>query len=386
MSYVMIKTLKEHINYVAHRDSYGTYNDIDFNLYKINEYQNLIINEISKFYNINIEIVKEIYNNISDDTKSLTYSILDNSNHSTTHIFSGCDKFQKITTKIRQPYGINHYVEGQNNMWALGVISYYEKKINDFILFINSNISKITDFNSKIIQIFNFISMLRIKYPEIKKINYCCKKCYILGYYDLYDTSKKCEHPPRDYYEILKEEELLNNHYEEIINLKKEYLNIQYASPTILIDKLTKYKIPSTFGKSDIYNDLFFNGGGIKNIYDQKKFNPKEYNIEKFIDKSKGIINYNDAKIIIIYLVNLPIENENISQPISRFSRSTTVSKNIIFPFERFMKMFIKQEGDTLLALQLINKFASENKIRVDDAKELFCEWIKEFKYYNKSY
>jgi hypothetical protein len=73
--------------------------------------------------------------------------------------------------------------------------------------------------------------------------------------------------------------------------------------------------------------------------------------INKFIKLTNNYINYNQARSIICMLV---------------------YNDNRLFHFQKFFN----EDRNTLLALQVLNKFASENKIRVEDSRTIFTEYI----------
>jgi FtsZ-interacting cell division protein YlmF len=73
--------------------------------------------------------------------------------------------------------------------------------------------------------------------------------------------------------------------------------------------------------------------------------------INKFIKLTNNYLNYNQARSIICMLV---------------------YNDNRLFHFQKFFN----EDRNTLLALQVLNKFASENKIRVEDSRTIFTEYI----------
>jgi hypothetical protein len=73
--------------------------------------------------------------------------------------------------------------------------------------------------------------------------------------------------------------------------------------------------------------------------------------INKFIKLTNNYINYNEARSIICMIV---------------------YKDNRLFHFQKFFN----KDRNTLLALQVLNKFASENKIRVEDSMTIFTEYI----------
>jgi hypothetical protein len=73
--------------------------------------------------------------------------------------------------------------------------------------------------------------------------------------------------------------------------------------------------------------------------------------INEFIKLTNNYINYNEARSIICMIV---------------------YNDSRLFHFQKFFN----NDRNTLLALQVLNKFASENKIRVEDSMTIFTEYI----------
>jgi uncharacterized protein Smg (DUF494 family) len=78
----------------------------------------------------------------------------------------------------------------------------------------------------------------------------------------------------------------------------------------------------------------------------------KELIINRIIKLSNNYVNYEEAKAIITMIVN----KENFKS-----------MYKIYFP---------EKDGNLLLVLQIMNRFANENKIRVEDAISVFSDYV----------
>jgi hypothetical protein len=89
--------------------------------------------------------------------------------------------------------------------------------------------------------------------------------------------------------------------------------------------------------------------------------------INKMIELSNNYINKDEAiSIITMFAYELIDSPSNTNFPIISKCR-----------FESWKRYFRSDNGNTLLALQVMNKFASEHKIRVEDAISIFREYMK---------
>jgi len=173
----------------------------------------------------------------------------------------------------------------------------------------------------------------------------------------------------------VEKEKLLTNYYTELskdkeiegklieqIELKKEEFK------KLIIDYCNKEEHDDLKRKIETY----YNDDSIKKIIEKYYIENKTIITDNKIELERSLsiknqkiikfmklinddeINYDDAIIIIIYFANL--------------LDSSLLSKN----------RFNIKNNNALIALQIINKYANKNKIRVEDAKELFNEHIKE--------
>jgi hypothetical protein len=122
----------------------------------------------------------------------------------------------------------------------------------------------------------------------------------------------------------------------------------------------------------DIYNVLFFSITGIKESLKSK--GPKEDKINKMVEVSNNYINHNEAKAIITMFAYESSENPTNTN-------LSFINKPPAYIFYHWQQYFNSNDGNTLLALQVMNKFATDNKIRVEDAISVFTEHVK--KYYH---
>ena len=100
-----------------------------------------------------------------------------------------------------------------------------------------------------------------------------------------------------------------------------------------------------------------------KNALELDKVNFQNKIINELIKDTNNYINYNEAKSIIsmiVYKDNIIVKN--------RFCKDNK--------FWYFTKFFDRNIDDTMLANQVLDKFASENKIRVEDSINIFTEHI----------
>lgn len=381
MSYQPSKTLHESIDYVS-----GT-EYLEFNSYKIIDYRNSIIDEISKFYNININIINEICNKIGDDSKEHMWYPSTGSGRSPSSI-SLSIKNEKTIINNRNTFTSSW---SSNNLEALinyrRIIKYNEKKCNDLVNLINENSIKLIEFNDKINKIVEYINMLRTRYSEIVEVTYCCEYNYIVKLCIPCTSQpylyKGCTFQRCLYKHILKQEDIINNHYDEILNLYMEdiIINDIPLSSRKLINIGTKPKIlrsrqyytPARDDEyEDIYNELFFGIDGKKDWYLYESKGPKEDKINKMIEVSNNYINYDESKAIIFMFAHESYENPtNTNLPFIKNSVSYS------YIFNHWQQYFNSNDGNTLLALQVMNKFATENKIRIEDAINIFREYMQ---------
>ena len=364
MSYQPSKTLHESIDYVSFGTEY-----LEFNSYKIIDYRNSIIDEISKFYNININIINEICNKIGYDLKE----------HK---LYPSPGSYQIPSAMIKTIIDNRNTWSSNNCEWLANsyrIIKYNEKKCNDLVNLINENSIKLIEFNDKINKIVEYINMLRTRYSEISD-KYCCS-----DYKEILNNPTRCIKiygmnvvercrctVPNKYKSILKIQDIINNHYEEIINLQIEYIKINdiILSPNQIIKNgtITKIMQKEHSNADDIYNELFFGITGIKQSLNSK--GPKEDKINKMIEVSNNYINHDEAKAIITMFAYESSENPTNTN-------LSFINKPPAYIFYHWQQYFNSNDGNTLLALQVMNKFATEHKIRVEDTISVFREYMK---------
>lgn len=101
-------------------------------------------------------------------------------------------------------------------------------------------------------------------------------------------------------------------------------------------------------------------------IAEENRLKQRDILIHKIIYLSNNYINQNEA----IAIIKMFIEKEKDDTKIKN-------KKESCFGFLHLQQYFIKDENNLLLALQIMNKFASENSIRVEDSISVFREYMK---------
>lgn len=101
-------------------------------------------------------------------------------------------------------------------------------------------------------------------------------------------------------------------------------------------------------------------------IAEENRLKKRDILIHKIIYLSNNYINQNEA----IAIIKMFIEKEKDNTKIKN-------KKESCFEFLHLEKYVIKDENNLLLALQIMNKFASENSIRVEDSISVFREYMK---------
>jgi hypothetical protein len=126
----------------------------------------------------------------------------------------------------------------------------------------------------------------------------------------------------------------------------------------------------------------------IKNFVEEEKIKIKNEKINKLIEMTNNYINEKEAIAIIINIVNnidfrftINIDNYILKECNSPHQAEKQRQKNNLledyFHYPRvYQKLFNESERDTLLVLQILNKYAYDKKIRVEDAKVIFNEYI----------
>lgn len=125
----------------------------------------------------------------------------------------------------------------------------------------------------------------------------------------------------------------------------------------------------------------------IKKFVEEERIRIKNEKVNKLIQMTNYYINEKEAIAIIINIVNnidfiftLNIDNYILKEcdwPYPAKERQKNDLLEYYFQYPRVrQKLFNESERDTLLALQILNKYADDKKIRVEDAKIIFNEYI----------
>ena len=126
----------------------------------------------------------------------------------------------------------------------------------------------------------------------------------------------------------------------------------------------------------------------IKKFVEEERIRIKNEKVNKLIQMTNNYINEKEAISIIINIVNninfiftSNIDNYLLKECNSPHQAEKQRQKNDLlesyFQYPRVpQKLFNESERDTLLALQILNKYANDKKIRVEDAKVIFNEYI----------
>lgn len=119
-----------------------------------------------------------------------------------------------------------------------------------------------------------------------------------------------------------------------------------------------EYLIPDKILKCDPFFKIYRFDYNDKELKNEIKI-LRDYKINKLIEITKNYINEKEAIAIILFF---------------------NIEKTLFLKKEhRIIYLFEKSEEDTLLALQVINKFANEKNICVEDSKIIFNEYMKNF-------
>jgi hypothetical protein len=156
---------------------------------------------------------------------------------------------------------------------------------------------------------------------------------------------------------------------EETNEIMNEFKNKIINKLKIEIDKnIQKKKI--------IINELKIKINEEKNIQKKNKIN-------KLIEISSNYINDKEAIALIIYINNnIGFNIDNLLELVYgnkclKHNQKKSVLKESLIKGNNYLYLFDESEKNTLLALQILNKYSIDHKIRVEDAKILFEEYIK---------
>jgi len=106
-------------------------------------------------------------------------------------------------------------------------------------------------------------------------------------------------------------------------------------------------------------------------IYEANRLKEREIKINNIIKLSNNYINQNEAIAIITMFITESKDTLSSDTFDSRKQKFNPVD------FRYLAKYFNQNDYNQLLAFQIMNKFASENKIRVEDSISVFREYMK---------
>jgi hypothetical protein len=137
------------------------------------------------------------------------------------------------------------------------------------------------------------------------------------------------------------------------------------------------------------YKNEFEKQTRIKNFVEEERIKIKNEKINKLIQITNNYINEKEAIAIIINIVNnidfrftINIDNYILKECDGHYAAKEKQKNDLLekyFQYPRIrQKIFNESERNTLLALQILNKYANDKKIRVEDAKVIFIEYINQ--------